>query len=97
VLLTCPLLVESGVLPVACRLKLEGSMKKILVLGSVATSLLLMAGCTSSSSRFVKEDKFEIDHEYVDAVSQAARQMGVRITWVNPPTKRVVEESDISN
>ncbi|MEZ5463053.1 hypothetical protein [Dokdonella sp.] len=72
-------------------------MKQILVLGSVAVSVLLMAGCTSSSSRFVKQDKFEIDHEYVAAVSEAGRQMGVRITWVNPPTKRVVDESDISN
>lgn len=72
-------------------------MKQVLVLVTVAASVLFLAGCASSSSRFAKEDKFEIDHEYVAAVSQAGRQLGVRITWVNPPTKRVERKSEINN
>lgn len=84
--------------PIVVRMHhLEGNMKQILVLSALATSILLLAGCSSSSSRFAKKDKFEIDHEYVAAVSHAGRQQGVRITWINPPTKKVESKSEIND
>lgn len=72
-------------------------MKRFLVFGAVATSVLFLSACASSNSRFAKEEVFEIDHEYVAAVSHAGRQQGVRITWVNPPVKRVESKSDIND
>lgn len=71
-------------------------MKQTLVLGAISALLLLLSGCASSrDTRFANERKFVIDQEYVDAVDYASRQAGVRVTWVNPPTKRVPVDGDI--
>ncbi len=73
-------------------------MKQSFVLGAVSAALLLLSGCANSgSSRYVKEHKFVVDQEYVNAVDHASRQAGVRVTWVNPPTKRVPVDGDTSN
>jgi uncharacterized protein YcfL len=65
---------------------------------AVAVVLLVLPGCASNSgSRFAKEEKFVVDQAYVDAVNYASRQSGVRVTWVNPPTKRVPIDGDTSN
>lgn len=73
-------------------------MKQTLVLGAVLVALTLLSGCASSgSSRYSAERKFVVDQVYMDAVDRASRQSGVRVTWVNPPTKRAPIEDDTSN
>lgn len=63
---------------------------------AAALSLVVLCGCASSgSSRYAKEYKYVVDQEYVNAVDYASRQNGVRVTWVNPPTKRVPVKDDI--
>lgn len=72
-------------------------MKQNLVLGATAVSLLLLSACTNGTSRFVKQNQFDIDYEYVAAVEQTGHKKGVRIMWMHPPTKQVLAESDIRN
>lgn len=64
---------------------------------AAAFFLVVLGGCASNgSSRFANnENKFEIDQEYVNAVNTLSRQNGVRVTWVNPPTKRAGAKEDI--
>jgi hypothetical protein len=65
---------------------------------AVAVVLLVLPGCASNSgSRYAKEEKFVVDQAYVDAVNKVSRQTGVRVTWVNPPTRRVPVDGDTSN
>ncbi|SFM96202.1 hypothetical protein [Dokdonella immobilis] len=72
-------------------------MKRLMV-PATAVFILVLAGCASNGgSRFVKEEKFVVDTEYVDAVNHVSRQTGVRVTWVNPPTKRVPADSGIDD
>ena len=71
-------------------------MEKILVFGALALSWLLLSACSSSSSRFAKEDVFGIDHEYVAAVENNGHRKSVRIMWINPPAMRAVPESEIN-
>jgi len=73
---------------------LEIDMKRLLFCAA-AVCLLVLPGCASTGeSRFSNDAKFVVDQEYVDAVNSASRKMGVRVTWVNPPTIRV-EKGDI--
>ncbi len=60
-----------------------------------ALFLVVLCGCASNGSRYANEDKFVIDQEYVNAVNYASRQNGVRVTWVNPPTRRVPVDEGI--
>ena len=73
-------------------------MKQIFVLSVISGALLLLSGCASSGdTRYATVQKFVVDQQYVDAVNYASRQAGVRVTWVNPPTKRVPVGGDTSN
>ncbi|RTE86448.1 MULTISPECIES: hypothetical protein [Gammaproteobacteria] len=70
-------------------------MKKLMIIGVVA---LMSVGCasTNSSSAFAK--KYEVDWDEV-AVIEAANRNGAspsRVIWVNPPMKRVQDDSDAS-
>jgi hypothetical protein len=68
------------------------------LLPAFAFIVLLLPACASTSaSRYGKEEKFVVDQAYVNAVNYASRQSGVRVTWVNPPTKRVPVDGDTSN
>jgi hypothetical protein len=70
-------------------------MKRLMV-PAAAVLVLVLAGCASNGgSRFAKEEKFVVDQAYVDAVNHVSRQTGVRVTWINPPTKRVPVDSGI--
>ena len=72
-------------------------MKRLMV-PAAAVFILVLAGCASNgSSRFAKEEKFVVDQEYVDAVNHVSRQTGVRVTWINPPTRRVPDDSGIDD
>ncbi len=58
---------------------------------------VVLTGCASSS--MVKTEtpqhapqKISLDKDYVGAVNTLARQRGVRVTWVNPPTRRSSEQ-----
>ncbi len=58
---------------------------------------VVLAGCASSS--MVKTEapqhapqKITLDKDYVGAVNMVARQRGVRVTWINPPTRRSSEQ-----
>jgi ABC-type oligopeptide transport system substrate-binding subunit len=65
---------------------------------AVAVVLMVLPGCASNSgSRYASEKKYVVDQAYVNAVNYASRQSGVRVTWVNPPTKRVPVDGDASN
>ena len=76
---------------------LEKAMTRVMV-PAAAVLILVLAGCASNgSSRFAKEEKFVVDQAYVDAVNQVSRQTGVRVTWVNPPTKRVPADTGIDD
>ena len=73
-------------------------MKQTFVLGTVLIVLLLLSGCANSGyTRYATKQKIVVDQQYVDAVNHASRQAGVRVTWVNPPTKRVQAEGDPAN
>lgn len=73
-------------------------MKQTFGLAAVSLALLLLSGCASNaSSRYATEQKFVVDQHYVDAVNHANRQAGVRVTWVNPPTKRAALGSERDN
>jgi hypothetical protein len=57
---------------------------------AAAMLVLVLAGCASDGNgRYAKKEVFVVDQAYVDAVNHVSRQTGVRVTWVNPPTKRV--------
>lgn len=63
---------------------------------AAALFLVILSGCASGGdSRYAREYKFVVDQEYVNAVDYASRQNGVRVTWVNPPTKRVPADEGI--
>lgn len=67
---------------------------KTSMLGCSGLVLLLLAGCASSGgNRYASEEKFVVDKAYVAAVERTARDRGVRVQWVNPPTKRVAAVS----
>ena len=68
---------------------------KILVLSAAS---LLLAGCSSmqdkptyaaAASRPVEPFDANIDQTYVSNVEYIAKQRGVEVRWVNPPTKHV--------
>jgi len=72
-------------------------MKRVMFCAA-AVLMLVLPGCASNgNSRFAAESKFVVDQDYVDAVNQTSRQLGVKVTWVNPPTRRVPIEGGTSN
>lgn len=62
---------------------------------AAAVFLVALCGCASSGNSRYANEKLVVDQEYVQAVDHASRQSGVRVTWINPPTKRVPVDSDI--
>jgi hypothetical protein len=81
-----------GVKPIAQLLEID--MKRLLFCAA-AVCLMVLPGCASTGeSRYTNDAKFVVDQDYVNAVNSASRRMGVRVTWVNPPTIRV-EKGDI--
>ena len=62
---------------------------------AAAVFLVVLCGCASSGNSRYADEKFVVDQEYVQAVNHMSRQSGVRVTWINPPTKRVAVDSDI--
>ncbi|HPG94974.1 MAG TPA: hypothetical protein PLR28_10510 [Dokdonella sp.] len=71
-------------------------MKRIMF--CAAAVLMVLPGCASNgNSRYAAEKKFVVDQDYVDAVNEASRRNGVRVTWVNPPTRRAPIDGDTSN
>lgn len=73
-------------------------MKQTLVLGATTLALLMLSACASSGgSRYGAEQRIVVDQAYVDAVDHASRRAGVRVMWINPPTKRVPVDDDVGN
>lgn len=72
-------------------------MKRSFVFGAISAALLMLSACASNSSRYSLEQKFDVDQHYVATVNNASRLAGVRVTWVNPPTKRVATEVATDN
>ena len=58
--------------------------------GLAALSLVLVAGCASNDQaiRTVDPKDLSADQAYVAAVEQASRRAGVRVVWINPPTRK---------
>ena len=61
------------------------ALRKMFVLAAVAT----LAGCASGgTSEFARSSpKFENDADYMYAVESIARQKGVQVVWINPPSE----------
>lgn len=62
-------------------------MKKPLALLGAALAATTLSACVTVPE--VPERTQELDAEKMVAVATAARSAGVRIIWVNPPTKPV--------
>lgn len=58
----------------------------------VATALL--TGCATTDTRTVKTREF--NGEQVQAVERVAKSAGVRIVWINPPTRVKTREIEYS-
>ena len=61
------------------------ALRKLFVLAAVAT----LAGCASSgTSEFARSaPRLENDADYMYAVESVARQKGVQVVWINPPSE----------
>ncbi len=55
----------------------------LLTIFLVATALV--TGCATTDTRTVKTREFNGEH--VEAVERVAKSAGVRIVWINPPTR----------
>lgn len=53
----------------------------------VLAALALLAGCASSSEFAKARSGFHSDADYMYAVESIARQKGVQVVWINPPTE----------
>lgn len=60
-----------------------------------ALALSLLAGCASTSETKLTRAKaatdssrIVVDRLYIARVEAKARQLGVEVLWINPPTKR---------
>ena len=60
----------------------------------LASAVVLLAGCagthevTRQGPPVAPEDGIVQDHQYVSMVENIAKQRGIQVTWVNPPSKR---------
>ena len=61
------------------------ALRKLFVLAAFAT----LTGCAASgSSEFARSaPAFENDADYMYAVESIARQKGVQVVWINPPSE----------
>jgi hypothetical protein len=65
-------------------------MKSTLALSMLASSLLMLGGCSSTQDKSAMVRPHEVDDgAYIAQVEHAAHQRGVTVQWVNPPQKRV--------
>jgi hypothetical protein len=71
-------------------------MKRSMSCAAAVFLVVMLAGCASTRTSRIADEKIVVDQEYVQAVNYASRQSGVRVTWINPPTKRVPVDSDIN-
>lgn len=58
--------------------------------GLAALSLALVAGCASNDQaiRIVDPKQLGADEAYMATVEQASRKAGVRVVWINPPSRK---------
>jgi hypothetical protein len=70
-------------------------MKRSMSCAAAVFLVLLLAACASTRPSRIAHEKIVVDQEYVQAVNYSSRQSGVRVTWVNPPTKRVPIDSEV--
>ena len=63
--------------------------RKVIALAALA----LLSGCatTESTARLDGHDKFTNDADYMYAVESIARQKGVQVVWINPPSEEGVD------
>jgi uncharacterized lipoprotein YajG len=62
------------------------ALRKVFVLAAV----LMLAGCASSGSSELTRhsgSKLQNDADYMYAVESVARQKGVQVVWINPPSE----------
>lgn len=61
------------------------ALRKMFVVAAVAA----LAGCASSGSAELTRSgtKFDRDADYMYAVETIARQKGVEVVWINPPSE----------
>lgn len=63
--------------------------RKVMALAALAS----LAGCaaTESTARLGGQDKLDNDADYMYAVESIARQKGVQVVWINPPSEEGVD------
>ena len=65
-------------------------MKSTLALSMLASSLLMLGGCSSTQDKSAMAKPHDVDDgAYIAQVEQTAHKRGVTVQWVNPPQKRV--------
>ena len=73
-------------------------MKSTLALSMFALSLLMLGGCASQNQAARATIPHDVDDaNYVATVEQYDRRHGISVTWVNPPQKRVPEQTNTGN
>jgi len=63
--------------------------RKVIAIAALAS----LAGCaaTESTARLDGHGKFDNDADYMYAVESVARQKGVQVVWINPPSEEGVD------
>lgn len=65
-------------------------MKSTLALSMLASSLLVLCGCSSMQDKSAMSRPHDVDDgAYIAQVEKTAHDRGVTVQWVNPPQKRV--------
>ena len=64
----------------------------------LAVSAVMLAGCASQNQAARATIPHDVDDaNYVATVEQYDRRHGITVTWVNPPQKRVPEQTSTGN
>ncbi|MEO7014887.1 MAG: hypothetical protein ABI127_11285 [Dokdonella sp.] len=64
----------------------------------VAGFLLVLSACASNGrTQFTNDARVVVDQQYVNEINSASRKIGVDVTWINPPTKRLPRKDDNGN
>ena len=65
-------------------------MKSTIAASLFALSVLMIGGCSSMQDKSTMSQARTVDDDaYIAQVEHTARERGVSVHWVNPPTKRV--------
>ena len=65
-------------------------MKSTLALSMLASSLLMLGGCSSTQDKSAMSRPHDVDDgAYIAQVERTAHDRGVHVQWVNPPQKRI--------